>query len=359
MQKEPEEIIVSDYEVVVVGAGPSGCEAALAAARAGARTLCLSINLDMVGYPPATPVLVDDSEDRRHVLMAELGGYGAELPGIMHADGISGTDGVAGRVLVDRRRLGLAWKERLESETGLALRQALVTSLTPDKSGWLLTTKLGEYFSARTVVVAAGTYLNGRVSDGGETMPGGRWAEIPANSLAKCLQILDIQLVDIWARTSPRLSSHDIDERMQADPRLRRDGDQLGEVLAFGLETDGNRTSQLQALRRNKGLAQAWITRPSYSLLHLGLAAEQVGENLGIIGRAGLFFAGRVAGSCNYIEAAALGFVAGVNAAGRAGHGAASQNLSFNKTLVGRLLDRVAHKENRPVTVRTDDESGC
>ena len=80
---------------------------------------------------------------------------------------------------------------------------------------------------------------------------------------------------------------------------------QLGEVLAFTLETDGNRTSQLQALRRNKGLAQAWITRPSYSVLHLGLAAEQARKNLEAVGKPGLFFAGRAAGSCNYTEAAA------------------------------------------------------
>lgn len=359
MEKEPEEIIASDYDVIVVGAGPSGCEAALAAARAGAQTLCLSINLDMVGYPTATPVLVDDSDDRRHALLAELDGFGAELPGLLHTDGISGRDGVAGRVLVDRRRLGLAWKEQLESEEGLALRQALVTSLIPGKSGWKLETKLREHFTARAVVVAAGTFLNGRVIDAGETSPGGRWAEIPANYLAKCLQMQDIKLVDIWARTSPRLSSRGIDEKLLGDPRLRRDGEQLGEVLAFTLETDGNRTGQLQALRQNKGLTQAWITRPSYSILHLGLAAEQAGKNLEVIGKPGLFFAGRAAGSCNYTEAAALGFIAGINAAHRAGHGAASQPLSFSNTLVSRLLDRVAHKYIRPVTVRIDDESGC
>ncbi|MEK6536996.1 MAG: FAD-dependent oxidoreductase, partial [Actinomycetota bacterium] len=140
---------------------------------------------------------------------------------------------------------------------------------------------------------------------------------------------------------------------------LRRDGEQLGEVLAFTLEADGNRTSQLHALRQNKDLSQAWITRPSYTVLHLGLAAEQARKNLEAVGKPGLFFAGRAAGSCNYTEAAALGIIAGINAAHHAGHGAASRHLSFGNTLVGRLLDRVAHKNIRPVTVRIDDESGC
>ena len=60
-----------------------------------AQTLCLSINLDMVGYPTATPVLVDDSDDRLHALLAELDGFGAELPRLLHTSGISGGDGVA------------------------------------------------------------------------------------------------------------------------------------------------------------------------------------------------------------------------------------------------------------------------
>jgi tRNA U34 5-carboxymethylaminomethyl modifying enzyme MnmG/GidA len=358
MEREPESGVTPHFDVAVIGGGPAGCEAALAAARAGAQTLCLTINLDTIGYPPATPVLVDDDADNRHELLAELAGLGGRLPQLLSIAGVAGTDNVKGRILVDRRRLGLYWKEALESARGLVLRQALITRLEPGESIWRLETRLGESFTAAAIVLAAGTFLNGRVVDAGATVPGGRWAEIPANSLAKSLQKLGLELVEVTGRTSPRLSVRDLDKQSLNDPRLRRDGAQLGEVLGFGLETGGNRTSQLEALRRHDWLSHAWITRGSYTVLHLVLAAGQAGEDLEVIKRRGLFFAGRAAGSCNYTEAAILGLIAGGNAAGHAGYNKVAPLTEYSR-LVTRLLDRVAHKHSRPVTVRIDDEKGC
>ena len=144
MNKESDEITIPHFDVAVIGAGPAGCEAAIAAARAGADTLCLTINLDMIGYPPATPVLVDDDEDRRHLLLAELGELGGQLPGLLHPGILSGGDGVKGRVAIDRRKLGLAWKEMLENENGLVTRQALVTNLEALDGAWMISTRLGE-----------------------------------------------------------------------------------------------------------------------------------------------------------------------------------------------------------------------
>lgn len=352
------EITANNYDVAVIGAGPAGCEAALASARAGARTLCLTINLDMVGFPPASPVMVEDAEDRRREMLAELASLGGQLPELLSGSSVAGTDNTEGRVLVDRRRLGLTWKELLENEDRLFLRQALVTALEPCPDGWKLTTRLDENFTASAVVVAAGTFLNGRVIDAEKTGPGGRWAEIPSNSLPKYLQMLGLDLVQVTARTSPRVSARGLDSRTLEGGALRRDGGGLDEFLAYGLETGASRAGQLEALRRNDGLENAWITRASYAVLHDALAAGQVGEDLEVPGHPGLFFAGRAAGCCNYSEAAVLGFIAGHNAAGRCGM-ADAFDLTKNYKLVTRLLERIAHKKTRPVTVRVDGETGC
>lgn len=363
MTNSSEDMNSQDYDVAVVGAGPSGCEAALAAAQAGATVLCLTINLDMVGYPPATPVIAETRDDRRHALLDELKALGGRFPELLENRDVATIDDISGRLLVDRRLLGLAWKEMIEHAEGLALRQALVTHLEPRGRCWHISTSLAEDFTASSVVVAAGTFLNGRIIDADAAIPGGRWAEIPSNSLAKSLNDLGTELTEIWARTSPRLSSRGIEQTSAAEDRPFRDGVQLDELYAFGLETEGNRIRQLDGLHENDGLERAWITRASYTVLHEVLAAEQVGENLESARLPGLFFAGRAAGSCNYTEAAILGLIAGQGAALRASpplnRGETALPHFAEQPLLSSLLNRIAHKKIRPVTVRIDTGSGC
>ena len=278
MKESLQESSPQDFDVVVIGAGPAGCEASLAAATAGANVLCLTINLDMVGYPPATPVLAAGRDDRRHALLGELRDLGGNLPLILEKESVASIDDGFGSLVADRRLLSLAWKELLEHSDRLTLRQALVTSLEPGphlkagRDSWLVTTSLAEEFTGAAVIVAAGTFLNGRVVDAGITTPGGRWAEIPSCSLAVQLKRLGVELSEIWARTSPRLSSRDIKPATAENSRLTRDGEQLDEFYAYGLEPGGDRVSQLGAIHENEGLERSWMTRGSYTVLQIGRA---------------------------------------------------------------------------------------
>ena len=168
-------------------------------------------------------------------------------------------------------------------------------------------------------------------------------------------------MVEVEAATMPRLGirslDHEVDYKSKRGHRLLEDGRQLGEMLGYGLESHGNRDSQLHLLREHAGLSEAWITRPSYSVFHYILAAGQIDTNLESQALPGLFFAGRAAGSCNYLEAATLGLLTGRRAAMRQ-RARIANNLIPDTICIIKLCRRIAEQESRPVTIRTDD-TGC
>ncbi len=348
----------STYDVIVVGAGPAGAEASLAAAGGGARTLCLTISLDTAGFPPANPILADGFDDPRHILLAEIGDLGGALPFLLEEEGVSANAG-GGVLLADRRQLGLSYKQALETGESLDFRQALVTSIRPQGKGWSVTTALEEEFHCRSIVLAAGTFCEGKVSVGGATRPGGRLGEIPAVALPRCLRDLGLEMVRIDAATSPRMpASLLVSGSGRKVCGFPVDGAQLDEVYGYGLEITGPAASQLDELRSRLRRDDAWISRPSFSVSHLCLAAGQVGPDLQSAAVSGLFAAGRFAGSCNYVEAAALGIIAGANAAGAGTAPPVPGNLISYPILVGNLCSRISTRRQRPVTIRTVGE-GC
>ncbi len=345
--------------MVVVGAGPGGAEAALAAAGAGARTLCLTMSLDTAGYHPANPTLVGGHEDPRGELLAEMRSMGCRLPPLLESDGVAAVN-EQGRLVADRRRLGLAYKAAIESADNLEFRQALVTSLETHSGKFLLGSSLDESFSAGAVVIAGGTFFQAEVAEGDARSPGGRRGEIPSVSLSKSLQNKGILFERIGAATAPRLLMPPPGGSFPGDDwpdGLPPDGDQLCELYGFGLEQSGDAERQLSRLRQSTGDPAAWITRPSYAVSHLVLASRQVNLRLESTALPRLFFAGRLVGCCNYLESAATGFLAGLNAAHAAGT-AAPTCLIDDKSIVSHLLRLVADSESRPVTIRVPGP-GC
>ncbi len=208
----------SRYDVVVIGGGHAGCEAAAAAARMGARTLLLTHRLDTLGEMSCNPAIGGIGKGhlvREIDALDGLMGRAADLAGI-HFKVLNSSKGPAvrgPRAQADRALYRRAIQGLLAATEGLELRAGSVEDLELDRAGHLAAVLCadGERIACRAAVLTAGTFLRGMIHIGDRRMPAGRAGEAPSIGLARSLARLDLPLGRLKTGTPPRLDSNGID----------------------------------------------------------------------------------------------------------------------------------------------------
>jgi tRNA uridine 5-carboxymethylaminomethyl modification enzyme len=204
------------YDVIVIGAGHAGCEAALAAARMRCSTLLLTMNMDNVALMPCNPSIGGPAKGH---LVREIDALGGEMARntdktfiqIRMLNTGKGPAVQALRAQADKKLYGLAMKHTLESQPNLELKQALVEELKLKGEHLEVRTNIGWTYEGKTVVVTTGTSLAGRVIVGEAAYPAGRAGEFAAYGLSQSLRNLGFTLGRLKTGTPPRINARSID----------------------------------------------------------------------------------------------------------------------------------------------------
>ena len=205
------------YDVIVVGAGHAGIEASLAAARMGARTLMLTLNLDHIGQMSCNPAIGGIGKGH---LVREIDALGGEMGVAIDETGIQfrflntrkGPAVRARRAQADKAAYRARMKRVLESTPNLAIRQASVERLiVEDGAVRGLESQIGETFAARTVIITTGTFLKGPVHIGLRNYNAGRAGDFAAMGLSDSLAALGFRIGRLKTGTCPRLDARTID----------------------------------------------------------------------------------------------------------------------------------------------------
>ena len=206
-----------NYDVVVIGGGHAGCEAAYASARMGCNTLLLAVNLDTIGAMPCNPAVGGPAKSHLVKEVDALGGImgiAADATYLqMRTLNLSRGPAVQSlRAQSDKREYSAWMKNFMESLPNLTLRQGMVKGFITD-AGRVAGVELafGDRVNARAVVLCAGTFLEGTIWIGKETMPAGRAGEFPAIGLSAYLKSLGFRMDRLKTGTPPRLDGRTID----------------------------------------------------------------------------------------------------------------------------------------------------
>lgn len=222
----------NDYDILVIGAGHAGCEAALAAARMGFNTAIFTINLDTIGQMSCNPAIGGLAKSH---LVKEIDALGGEMAKITDKAGIQfktlnkskGPAVWATRVQADRKLYRKYMRETLEAQTKLDIRQENVEDLLieGDKVVGIKTTPLKSpltkggfrgvsderIYKSKVVIIATGTFLNGLIHIGFEHFPAGRINEPPSINLSKSLHESGFEIGRLKTGTPPRLGKKGLD----------------------------------------------------------------------------------------------------------------------------------------------------
>jgi tRNA uridine 5-carboxymethylaminomethyl modification enzyme len=207
----------TEYDVIVIGAGHAGCEAALACSRIGHPTLLITINLDGVARMSCNPSIGGLAKGN---LVKEIDALGGEMAKNIDETGIQfrqlntkkGPAVRASRAQADLQLYHWRMKKVLERQEKLYLKQAIVDEiLIHDKKAVGVETNTGEKYMARTIIITTGTFLRGLIHIGLRNFSAGRLGDLPSMKLSECLLNLGFSLGRLKTGTCPRLDGKTID----------------------------------------------------------------------------------------------------------------------------------------------------
>ena len=421
-----EDVAKIKYDVIVVGAGHAGCEAALACARLGFKTLILTINLDKVALMPCNPAIGGVGKTNLVLELDAMGGQMAKTADktLIQLRVLNRSKGPAVQALraqIDKKEYETEMKRVMENTGNLTLRQGIVNKIIFEK-GIIAGVSLesGIVFNGKAVIITTGTFLRGRIIIGNKDYEAGRMGEYPAMNLTYNLKELGFIMDRFQTATPPRVDKRTIDFlKMSIQPGenismsfsfwnskkvydnipsyltytnekthniIRENIDKSpirsGMVKTHGprhcpsidrkvinfeqkkrhpvfVEPEGKHTNEmyLQGLTTSMptdiqqlivnsvaGLEDAKIIRPGYAVEYDFLLPNQLNHTLESKLLENLYFAGQINGTSGYEEAAAQGFVAGVNSALKLA-GQPPLILKRSNSYIGVLIDDLITKE--------------
>ncbi|MDR3255076.1 MAG: tRNA uridine-5-carboxymethylaminomethyl(34) synthesis enzyme MnmG [Synergistaceae bacterium] len=207
----------NDYEIIVIGGGHSGCEAALAAARMGCCTLLLNHNIDNTALMPCNPAIGGPAKGNLVRELDALGGEQARATDFatIHLRWLNTSKGFAVRTLraqCDLKDYAAHYMRVMEEVPNLFVYQAMVVDIVTDSGAVVgVVTRLGEKFSARRVIVASGTYMSGLVHIGLANFSSGPLGQVPATNISASLRRAGLTLGRFRTDTTPRICRHSVD----------------------------------------------------------------------------------------------------------------------------------------------------